>query len=411
MKVTGIIAEYNPFHNGHSYHLERARELSGADYIIAVMSGNYVQRGAPALLDKYLRCEMALSQGADLVLELPTLYATASAEAFAAGAVALLDLLGVADTLCFGSESGDIRKLEQLAVLMAEEEPEFQTALQRELRSGRSYPAARQRALELCGQTGGETAALLTEPNNILGLEYLKALRRRKSAIRPCTIPRLKAGYHELAPSDGFASASALRSLYARQELSSLSGLVPQPVYRLLCREYGRRFPIFPNDLSTCLYYRLLMEKNADAPLWQYQDTSPEIGARILRELPSFQSFEEFAARIKTRQYTLTRINRSLLHILLGIRTTDYKETPDCHIPYARVLGFRPSSSALLKAIKKNTSIPLITKLADADALLDACGRHMLSQDIFASDLYRRIQEEKYHQTLPNEYTQTIIKF
>lgn len=420
MKVTGIIAEYNPFHKGHAYHIRRTRELTGADYIITVISGDYVQRGMPALMDKYLRCEMALSQGADLVLELPVAYATASAESFAMGAVSLLDKLGVTDFLCFGSECGDLEKLSYLARHLKEESPAFSEAIQSELKAGQPYPLARQRAIEICRQIPGalsqpeemtcdEIQSLLNEPNNILALEYLKSLQRRNSTIKPLTIKRESSGYHDTSADTELVSATAIRSLYQTGELSQLAGTVPSSVLEILEREYQRRFPIFADDFSMCLYYRLLMEKERNVSLSYYQDVSRELGLRIYNELPSYEGYEAFCMHIKTRQYTLTRINRSLLHILLNIKGKDYQfYSMHDFIPYIRVLGFREASGALLSAIKKSCPVPLITKMADADRRLNTCGRKMLSQEVFASNLYRKMQENKFHLSLPNEYTERI---
>lgn len=420
MKTAGIIAEYNPFHNGHAYHIAKTKELTGADYLIAVISGDFVQRGMPALLDKYLRCETALSQGADLVLELPAAYAAASAEFFAMGTISLLDKLGAADSVCFGSECGDLHILSYLAGRLKEESPAFQEAIQRELKAGFPYPAARERAIESCHQIPGalspaeeltcdEINSLVKEPNNILAIEYLKSLKRRNSSLTPYTIKRKGADYHDTAANAAFPSASAIRSLYQTGREPNLTEIMPDTVLSLLKREYQKRFPIFPNDFSLCLYYRLLLEKSRNTSLPLYQDVSRELGQRIYNELPSFQNYEDYAKHIKTRQYTQTRINRSLLHILLDIRAKDYQYySQHDFIPYARVLGFRKSSSALLSHIKKNASIPLITKLADADRILDTCGKKMLRQDIFAADLYRRVQEEKFKTTLGNEYTEGL---
>lgn len=420
MKVAGIIAEYNPFHHGHAYHLQKTRELTGADYIIAVMSGDYVQRGMPALLDKHLRCEMALSQGADLVLELPTVYATASAEFFAMGAVSLLDKLGVVDSICFGSECGDLQKLSYLAGHLKEESPIFSEAIQKELKAGNPYPLARQRAIEACKKIPGALSSLeemtcddmqtlLREPNNILALEYLKSLLRRNSVMTPVTIQRKSAGYHDTSLSADFVSATAIRALYQNHDLSPLDSTVPDSVLTILKQEYLRRFPVFSNDFSMCLYYRLLLEKDRNLPLCQYQDVANEMGIRIYKELAGFRDYESFAAHIKTRQYTQTRINRSLLHILLNIRVKDYQlYSMHDFILYARILGFKKSSLELLSAIKKNTEIPLITKMANAEKQLTDCGKKMLSQDVFAADLYRKIQEHKFCITLPNEYTEQI---
>lgn len=260
--------------------------------------------------------------------------------------------------------------------------------------------------------TCDDLSALLGEPNNILALEYLKSLKRRDSSLMPITIKREGAGYHDLSLNETFASASSIRQLYQNGDLSALEKMVPASVLSILNREYQKRFPIFPNDFSICLYYRLLLEKDRNISLLQYQDVSADMGKRIYNELFSFQCYEDFAQHIKTKQYTLTRINRSLLHILLNIKARDYQFfSQHDFIPYARVLGFRKDSSELLTAIKGNSSIPLITKLADAEKSLNTCGKKMIWQDILAANLYRKLQEEKFHIKLPNEYTEGLRIF
>ena len=196
MKITGIIAEYNPFHNGHLYQIKKARELTGADYIIVVMSGNLTQRGTPALIDKYSRAQMALSGGADLVIELPACYATASAEYFAMGAISILNQLGCVDSICFGSENGNIAMLTKIANALVSESEDFVQALKNNLKNGDTYPVARNAALAetISGITSYDT--ILGFPNNILGIEYIKALIRQNSSIKPYTNLRIGADYH-----------------------------------------------------------------------------------------------------------------------------------------------------------------------------------------------------------------------
>ena len=211
MKTVGIIAEYNPFHNGHAYHIRKAKELTHADYCVVVMSGDFVQRGAPAIMDKYLRAESALLNGADLVLELPVCYSISSAEHFARSSVALLDKLGVVDTLCFGSECGDIRVLTEFAQALTDESPVFKKTLDREIRIGHTYPQARNTALEISAPHLTSYINVLTSPNNILGIEYCKALLFWKSTIVPYTVKRAGSSYHDNSLDTGFCSALAIR--------------------------------------------------------------------------------------------------------------------------------------------------------------------------------------------------------
>ncbi|QNM05910.1 nucleotidyltransferase [Qiania dongpingensis] len=429
MRVVGLITEYNPFHNGHSYHIQRAKKVTGADYCVAVMSGNYVQRGEPACMDKYLRTHIALRSGADLVLELPVPFAIGSAEYFAAGAVSILDKLGIVDSLCFGSESGDLALLSSVASILSDEPKEFSQLIKDLLKKGLSYPAARNQALlsylSLSALPAGpedrltdQVNALLSAPNNILGIEYLKALYRRHSSIKPATILRTS-DYLSKALSAPFCSSSAIRHVFhsrsaglasgpMSQTLKTVRSYMPEEAYSLIAENFNKRLPIFVDDFSSVLLYKLLSARNAD--LTDYSDLSPELENRIKNCLTDVSTFSDFIDSVKCRQYTRTRISRALLHILLDIRVEDiarYKNND--FVPYARVLGFKKSSGPLLKGIKKNGSIPLLTKMADAENRLSPMGFDMLNQEVFASNLYQSVVYHKFGYRMKNEYTQGVI--
>ena len=314
MKITGLITEYNPFHNGHQYHIEKAKKLTKADKVVVVMSGNFVQRGAPALLPKHLRAKMALKSGADLVIELPVFYACASAEYFAYGAVSLLHALRCVDSICFGSECGDLTLLQKAADIMAEEPDAYKHSLQSYLRDGYRFPLARQKAFQDFTKEEG-IASILEQPNNILGIEYLKALSRLNSSIQPFAISRIGSGYHETDLHKIYSSASAIRkTVSTTKELESLSGHVPDSALTLLKENYQVRFPVFLNDFSLLLKYRLLSE-TADT-LTQYLDVSVELANRIIRCRSQFRSFEQFCHLLNTKESTYARVSRALMHIL-----------------------------------------------------------------------------------------------
>lgn len=410
MKTVGIIAEYNPFHSGHAYQIAKAKELTGADYCIVVMSGDYVQRGTPAIMDKYLRAETALYHGADLVLELPLYYALGSAEYFATGAIALLDKLGVVDTVCFGSECGDIDLLTQFARNLLTETPLFRATLKKHLKRGGSYPSARSAALMAVAPELSAHLKVLESPNNILGIEYCKALLRRGSSIRPLTIRRLGAGYHDSGVSDTFCSALALRqALQSPAGLSALRPHIPAKAYELLCQEYGHTFPIYPEDFSLPLHYQLLSE--CEQGFTSHPDLNRDLSDRISRLLPQYQSFPAFCDLLKTKDRTYTRISRSLMHILLHMTAKELALfCSDDYIYYARMLGFCQESSPLLSAIKKKGSIPLLSKLADAPSYLDAHALLMLSRDIYASRVYQSIVHHKFATSPENEYQKKILR-
>lgn len=390
--ITGIIAEYNPFHNGHAYQIEQARLLTGCDFLVVVMSGDYVQRGAPAVFDKYTRTRMALACGADLVLELPVACSCASAEFFASGAVSLLDGLGCVDFLCFGSESGDLQSLMEPARILAKESPVFQEALRRGLSLGLSFPAARKEAFRACASNPD----ILDLPNNILGIEYLKALLQRESSIKPVTIKREGQGYHDTLLDSGFASASGIRRFLKQEEapLSALPALkesLPDPVMEVLKDTLAHTLPVWEEDFSMLLRYELLRQSASD--LTRYADISPDLGRRLKNCADKFSSFSEFVALVKTKDVTYTRITRALFHILLNLTGEDTRNS--VAMPYARILGFRKDHSRILGLLKENSRIPIIPKAADYKTYLTPDLQPLFEKDLFAANLYETIAAAK----------------
>lgn len=436
MKTTGIIVEYNPLHPGHIYHMQQARQKTGADYLIAVMSGSFVQRGAPALLDKYTRTRMALLSGADIVIELPVCFAAGSAGDFAAGAVSLLDKLGCVDSLCFGSESGDISFFEKTASLLQCESAAFSDALKKALKSGLSFPAARQQALLSCLdaernadsastgalhsdlRSGGDSqaeqiSALLSSPNNLLGLEYTSALVKRNSSIRPFTIPRVGSGYHDPLNAGDFPSASALRSLLSSDGKDALFAQLERypdmkpllPIWKELLSQNAF---LFPDDLSGQLHYRLLTA--APGAFGTYAEVGKELADKLEANRMNFTNWDDLCMRLKTREITYSKISRCLCRILLSIpqemllaaRENDYT-------PYARILGFRKSALPLLSALKKNSSIPLISRPAAAARSLSPEALALYEKDILAAHLTQTALCTKTGQLPIHEYTRQII--
>jgi cytidyltransferase-like protein len=400
MKIVGLIAEYNPFHNGHQYHIEKAKEITSADAVIVVMSGNFVQRGTPAIMPKHLRTEMAIKAGASLVLELPVCYATGTAEQFAYGAVSILNSLGCVDAICFGSECGDINVLNEFAKVLCNEPDEYKDALQKHLRNGFSFPLARQKAIEEVYPSQG-FSDILEHPNNILGIEYIKALYRLNSKMKPYTIQRISSQYHDVELQEQFSSATALRQIISQGDCTHLLGQVPSDCMTLLENHYQTRYPIFTNDFSLLLKYRILNETKSS--LTEYADVSEELANRICNQLNSFVSYEQFCELLKTKEVTYSRISRALLHILLGIKKTDYTD-----IQYARVLGFSKDDSDVLTVIKNSSAIPLLTKLTATKDLSDSAV-HMLNQDIYASNLYESVVTNKFKTPFINEHEHQIV--
>lgn len=407
MKITGIIAEYNPFHNGHAYHIKKAKEVTGADKVIVVMSGDFVQRGAPAILPKHLRAKAALDAGADLVIELPVCYACASAEFFALGSVSLLNNLECVDSLCFGSECGDITHLKQLAHILAEEPELYKRCLQEHLRQGYAFPAARQNALKEYLKDVS-FSHILEHPNNTLGIEYLKAIARLQSNIKPYTIQREGAGYHTDTLHNQFSSASAVRAaLQTTSDLDVIAGHIPNTFFASLQEHYRSRFPICADDFSLLLKYRLLQETNAS--LVQYADISEELANRIIKNRNAFLSFSQFCTILKTKELTYTRISRALMHLLLNIKKRDIPFWQKGHHEYIRILGFRTESTELLTLIKQQAKLPLLTKLTTANTL-SLSGKTMLAMDVYAADLYESVVTDKFQTPFQNEYQHQIIR-
>lgn len=401
MKAVGLVTEYNPFHNGHLYHLNKAMELTGADISVAVMSGDFVQRGEPAVLDKYTRTSMALNSGVNLVVELPVNYAVSSAESFAAGALKVLDYIK-ADSIAFGSESGDIERISKLAHILCDNEDTLYKEISKYTANGISYAAARQKVVEKL--TDKDTAAMLTSSNNILAVEYLKAIIKNNYAIKPYTVQRQGDSYNDTDIRSEYASATALRE---NLKTDNISEYIPVKAGLILSSNTNY---IYPDDITETLFTRLLdilFASNYDKNVFienvmQYPDVSKEIAGRlyksamdmITRTVPQRSeskdnwafSFGSLCEHIKTKEVPLSRIKRALVRITLGL---DKKHMGKyANEPYIRVLGFDKKGQEYLSYIRKTVEVPLITKTADY--------KEMLLDDIHAANIYNMIVAGKY---------------
>ena len=374
MKTMAIVCEYNPFHNGHAHQISQHRTQYGVDCVIAVMSGNFVQRGAPAICDKWTRAEMALAGGCDLVLELPTVFATQSAERFAFGAVQLIDRLGLVDYLSFGSECGDISILKKAACTLLK--PEFNEQVLTILKSGISYPAAREKAMsDLLGKDFG---ILLSEPNNLLAIEYLKSLMLLNSKIEPITLART-VGHHDTNNNDIFCSATHLRTLI--EQGKDFSSFIPSDSLLILDNAIKEgKAPADTSKLDTVITY-LLRTINEDK-LRMLPDISEGIEKRFIEAGKSENTFLKISESVKTKRYTKTRIDRTLIHILLDINKDIANSSPE----YFRVLAANSFGTAFLKTIKEN-NYPIITKTANT-VLPSKNAEDMFNIDCRATDIY-----------------------
>lgn len=401
MKAVGLVTEYNPFHNGHLYHLNKAMELTGADISVAVMSGDFVQRGEPAVLDKYTRTSMALNSGVNLVVELPVNYAVSSAESFAAGALKVLDYIK-ADSIAFGSESGDIERLSKLAHILCDNEDTLYKEISKYTANGISYAVARQKVVEKL--TDKDTAAMLTSSNNILAVEYLKAIIKNNYAIKPYTVQRQGDSYNDTDIRSEYASATALRE---NLKADNISEYIPVKAGLILSSNTNY---IYPDDITEALFTRLLdilFASNYDKNVFienvmQYPDVSKEIAGRlyksamdmITRTVPQRSeskdnwafSFGSLCEHIKTKEVPLSRIKRALVRITLGLDKKHMEKY--ANEPYIRVLGFDKKGQEYLSYIRKTVEVPLITKTADY--------KEMLLDDIHAANIYNMIVAGKY---------------
>lgn len=376
MNVVGIIAEYNPFHEGHAYQIQKAKEQCGAEFAVVVMNGDFVQRGEPAIFDKYTRTKEALLGGADLIFELPVRFGLSSAGDFAMGGVLALNALPFVTHLCFGTETGDLTPLLQAATFLCDEPDSYRTRVKHFVKQGILYPKAR--SLALAAESGLPTETW-DSPNNILGLEYCVALQKLHSKIKPFIIRREGQGYHD-------------------NDTPALSDFPSATFLRKKIRKAGEKENLSLSDFSSLIGYSLLTAKD----LCRIKDITPDLSDRIRNELPKYREINEFVKTIKNPSLTTGRIKRSFFQCLFDIE----KEEPV--MPYLRVLGMKKEASSLLSQ-KENASCQILTKLAFDVPKMDDTAKKLFAKDLLASDLYRQVFCHKYNQTLPNEYQHSPI--
>lgn len=389
MKITGIIAEYNPFHRGHAYHLQKAREITGADYIVVCMSGSYVQRGEPALLDRYTRTAMALRGGADLVLELPVPFSCAAAPDFASRGVRILSGAGC-DCLCWGSEELPNEALvSDILDILTDEPQNYRRLLQDSLRSGLSFPAAREKAVaELIGEP--MVHRILSSPNQLLGLEYRLAIRRFAPEMTGCPLLRAGNGHGDSRlytdSADGFSSAGSIRRALQQSapsdDLARLLGgsMFPEDIRLLACEPR-----LFPDDFSLLLQMRRLSLRPSSAP--------DDLMRRLLSLPADYLRWSLLIEALKSRQFTYTRVSRLLCAVLLGLRTEEIDAwRQDPATLYGRILGFRKESAPLLHELKKRSAVPLLSKPADAESILPADALDLYRKNVYAEHIYQTVR-------------------
>lgn len=391
MRTVGLITEYNPFHMGHRLHLMESLRLSEADRSVCIMSGSFVQRGEPAIVDKWTRARMAIDSGVDLVLELPFVFSTQSAEIFSYGAVRLLDATNSVSHLAFGSEEGKVDILEPIAKLLVTESEDFSTILKKNLSSGLSFSSARSLAVsEILGKMGHDQKLIeetISKPNNILGIEYLKALIRLKSSIRPVTFMRKGHGYKDTSTNLGIASATAIRQLLLSNDFSGVEDLLPEISYSLLVKFFSehKTFNYLDNYSETIKY--VLRLKSAEE-LSLYMDMETGLENRLKRISSEVTTAENLVERTTTKRYPGTRIRRLLVHILTDLKADSIKHALTSKPEYIRVLASNYKGFEIINEIKKNSDLKIITKFSDAYSGLSETSKAMLEKEVLATDLY-----------------------
>lgn len=386
MKITGLITEYNPFHLGHEFHINSSKQKTNCDYTICIMSGNFVQRGIPAIVDKWSRTKMALLGGVDLVLELPTIYSVSSAEYFAFGAISTLNSLNIVDNICFGSECGDVTTLKKIAEILVNEPLEFKKDLKEQLNLGLSFPKARSIAIEKYIKNSNifNIEHILNSPNNILAIEYCKSLFKLKSNINPITITRQGSGYNDdNLNQDNFSSASSIRKAITEKSLESCINVLPKYAYEIL--ENSKI-----SDVDRMFFYVKYKLLSNPQFLSNIPDANEGLWNKILNNIGNFNNFDEFIMSCKSKRYSYTRISRVLCQCFLSLSKEDIllsKSKPQ----YIRVLGLNKNGAKILKEIKKNSKIKIVNKISSKNT------DPMLSIDIKATNLYSLLNNNIMH--------------
>ncbi|MBQ2924447.1 MAG: nucleotidyltransferase family protein, partial [Anaerotignum sp.] len=363
------------------------------------------QRGEPAIFDKWVRTEAALMNGVDMVLELPVLFAASNAETFARAAVRTLEETGIVDILCFGSESGDLHSMQEAARLMENETEEFQKLLKEQLDEGLSYPAARAKALETVSQISSE---ILSRPNHILGLEYLKALDRFNCTMEPMTIKR-EGDYNSPSLTDGFASAAAIRKALAEERSTEAMPQLPENVHDIYNKALSLgTAPCFWNELTAALHYKLRLSSAEE--IKEIAEVVEGLENRILHSIDSCYDMKDVIDFIKTKRYTRTKIQRILLHILLDIKEKEvayYMNLPK--MPYIRVLGFRKENSGILADLTENAKVPVLTNLKKAPEILNEDGLALLALEKTATDLHALTYPNPIYRAPNQDFTKPLV--
>ncbi|MGQ9855763.1 MAG: nucleotidyltransferase [Fervidobacterium sp.] len=420
MKVLGLVVEYNPFHYGHLHHLNESIRLVNPDYVVAVMSGNFCQRGEPAIVNKFARAKIALMHGIDVVFELPTIYAVQDAGGFALGSVGILHKTGVVTDIVFGSESGDIEFLKKVAHLLTYQTPEFAVAFKKHLKLGYSYPNARKYALmDVLNNDVGK----LSKSNDILGIEYIKSLIRYNSSITPHVINRIGADYNDETFRGKFSSASAIRKAIKGGLFETSKEAIPKFTYEVIHEEFeAGRGPVFWENLEFVIPLFRKLKREDFERIYSFNEGLDLRFYESARETGDLQQFVEL---VKAKRFTYSRIRRAILHVLFDMDKERVEKSNELGPQYLRVLGFSEKGRELLKVIKKNSSIPIISTASLYKQVLEGVEKDIAEEkkawdvdselylwqfekDLLASDIYTFLYPNKSTRSTGMDFEQPV---
>ncbi len=408
LKVLGIIVEYNPFHNGHLYHLNNAKEIVKPDYTIAVMSGSFCQRGEPAIIDKFSRAQIALLNGVDIVFELPFVYATQDAGGFAKGAVWLLERTNVVTDIVFGSESANIDFLTKIATVMIDQPEPFPRLMKEELKKGHSFPNARKYALlryfELTREMDPKEVLKIEKSNDILGVEYIKSLKELKSNIKAHLIKRIGAEDTDKNFKGKFSSATAIRKMILDGQWDKVTQAVPEKSLEIISRELNEgRGPVTLQQLEQIVLAKIRLMSRED--LQRLYGFSEGIDLRFIQCASKFGEFDQFLSCIKTKRFTMSKIRRLLLYTLFNVSQEFLSRCNELGPQYLRVLGFNNKGRQLLSMIKRRSAIPVLSvcslyRKVLEKVLKDKTGRFIVDPELFEKQLLFDVQSTSIHSLL-----------
>lgn len=398
MGVVGLITEYNPFHNGHKYHIEMSKKVTESDLCVVVMSGSFTQSGNIAIYDKFTRAKLATEYGADLVLELPTIFANSSSRYFALGAINLLDKLGIIDSICFGCESEDITTLKEIVDITEKNEDKIWNDIQAYLKSGISFAVARQQALS--NYLTDKQLENISLPNNILAIEYIKAIRDINSNIQPYSIKREMSDFNEIILNNNsynFTSATSIRNSIKSGKLNILSKYMPPLVYKTITTKP----PLFNDSLFEILKYKIITMTKEE--LGCIQEVTEGLENKILEAINISKSYEDLIQNIKSKRYQMSKIKRMLNNILLNITKKDFNYFIDNNLTYAHVIACSDNGKELLSKISSNSDIDLITSLNENKLEnISENSNRLLKYDVLATNIHSILNNDKINKDYTN---------